>query len=185
MVAENDDAERLQAAKASRPLSVVVAAILVFAMGLFETVVVASVAFGTLMNTAPTGVGSRDEFEPFGQPMTWLMEHSVLLVALQATIGLAALAGGAGLWVRRPWARRTSQITMGGLVTLWLGVGIVTAASFVMPTDAGPVGAVVGGAFRVGAMGVSAIWALVTGVPIWLLERREVKHWLSGRLTTA
>ena len=113
----------------NRPLPVSAAAAMTIAMGLFFafTAVAGSIgiAFGDSVEPATQGAVEAGE----GSALRWLSEHGVLWMGSYAAIAIAAVSCGVGVWLRRRWARRGSQVVMSLCAALFLVAGAVLGIS--------------------------------------------------------
>ncbi len=172
------------ATKPTRPFSVVVSSLVVTGMGLFLCAAGAPAAVLFLVQSESVAVAAtgrpHDEFLIIGPPLASIMQYDVQFGMGLGLLGLTCLASGLGGWLRRPWARTTSQLAMGAMVLYWLAAGIVVALSVRAPAGGGPVGTVFMMFFRVAALAVGVAWGAFTAVPIWLLKRRDARQWFGA-----
>jgi hypothetical protein len=111
----------------------------------------------------------------------WMFRHSVPLGATQLACGILTITCGLGVRSREPWSRRAGQVVM----SLWAVADVALAIAMATMVGA-PAGsrALVGAFFvlwRGTALAAGLMWSIAAGVPVWLLERRDVRDWFEGR----
>jgi hypothetical protein len=124
--------------------------------------------------------GDPTDLKGFGI-LDWTFRHQTLLAGVQFVLALLTALCGVAAWRGRPAARRASQVLMVLWALLFCAGGIVMAATFKGFPNSGPLLTHFFGFWRINAVIGGFVWAALASIPVYLLQRVEVRDWFNAR----